>query len=281
LRLFANNKQVIHTMMSTSPGNQAAPETNADPPSPTIRDSINPTPTPALAPTTLLPAAPVAAPPAAKGVTRESVSRFKSLMHAELLSNPEEERLRVCETAIQTGWQRFVEVGLALEEIRDNRLYRNNFNSFEEYCQTRWDFKHGKAKYLIAAARICRRLRELPDVPQPQRESQLRPLLSMAPEQVALAWQCAVQLGGNSPVTARLVKRAIKFLELPVPGPAPRPAPVERQTKRELRRKLSESLDEMLGLITRKADHSTLLQHFEALHQHVQLLLTPQRRKKP
>jgi len=220
-------------------------------------------------------------PPTERGITREGMSRFKTLMNAELLSDPEEERLCVCETAIQTGWRGFVEAGLALEEIRDKRLYRNNFNSFEDYCAIRWDFKRTKADYLIAAARICRKIRELPDLPQPQRESQLRPLFALQPEHVTMAWQCAVQLGENRPVTARLVKNAIRFLQLPVPALAASLAPTSRPTKRELRRKLSEALDAMFTMITRKADYGVLLKQFETVHEHVQLVLTPQRRKKP
>ncbi|MEO2014449.1 MAG: hypothetical protein ABGZ53_08740, partial [Fuerstiella sp.] len=42
------------------------------------------------------------------------------------------------EETIQAGQKAFFEVGAALKEIRDSRFYRDEFNTFEEYCQKRW-----------------------------------------------------------------------------------------------------------------------------------------------
>ena len=76
-------------------------------------------------------------------------------------------------------------------------MYRNDFSSFDEYCEKRWEFKRGKADYLISAARICRRIAEPPGLAQPQRESQLRPLLAVSLEDPELAWQYAVLQDGS------------------------------------------------------------------------------------
>jgi hypothetical protein len=170
-----------------------------------------------------------------------------------------------------------VDVGLALGEIRDGRLYRNNFSSFEEYCQRRWEFKRGKADYLIAAARICRQIAVTPGLAQPDRESQLRPLLAVSLADAELAWQYAAQFSSGRPVTARMVKRAVKDLHLPLVNVRPAPPP-GRQSKRELRRIVSGTMDEMLGLITQKADHTRLLEKFEALHGQLQVLFKPEKR---
>lgn len=48
----------------------------------------------------------------------------------------------------------FVEIGLALATIRDRRLYRAEFRTFEEYCRERWGFSRRRAYQLIACARI-------------------------------------------------------------------------------------------------------------------------------
>jgi hypothetical protein len=194
----------------------------------------------------------------------------------DVLSENEEQRLGVCEGAIQKGWNGLVAVGLALAEIRDGRLYRNDFSSFEDYCATRWEFKRGKANYLIAAARICRQISETPGLPQPDRESQLRPLFAVSLEDAELAWQYAVQSCCGRPVTARMVKRAVQELHLPLVNVRPAP-PQARQSKRELRGIVSKTMDEMLGLITQKADHGALLEKFEALHGHLQRLFQPRK----
>jgi hypothetical protein len=197
----------------------------------------------------------------------------------DVLSEAEEQQLGVCEGAIQTGCRSVVEMGLALAEIRDGRLYRNNFSSFEEYCQRRWEFKRGKAHYLISAARICRRIAEIPSLAQPDRESQLRPLLAVSLEDAELAWQYAAQFSSGRPITARMVKRAVKNLHLPLVNVRPAPPP-GRQSKHELRRIVSGTMEELLGLITQKADHARLLEKFEALHGQLQVLFKPEKRNR-
>jgi len=41
------------------------------------------------------------------------------------------------------------EVGQALKEIRDKKLYRNEFSTFAEYCEKRWDQNVGEIECLI------------------------------------------------------------------------------------------------------------------------------------
>jgi hypothetical protein len=55
----------------------------------------------------------------------------------EALSATEQADYDVCEAVVQKGWDAFVQVGLALARIRDKKLYRAEFNSFEEYCRQR------------------------------------------------------------------------------------------------------------------------------------------------
>ena len=46
--------------------------------------------------------------------------------------------LTVCEQIIERGLGTFVEVGQALVRIRNGRLYRADFPTFETYCESRW-----------------------------------------------------------------------------------------------------------------------------------------------
>ena len=48
------------------------------------------------------------------------------------------DRLAECEAVIERGQQTFIEVGQALMEIRDSRLYRETHATFEAYCNERW-----------------------------------------------------------------------------------------------------------------------------------------------
>jgi hypothetical protein len=71
---------------------------------------------------------------------------------------PESQRLISLERTIEAGRKTFVEVGLALAEIRDSRLYRSDFDTFEEYCQSKWQWERQRAYELIAAAGVVKML---------------------------------------------------------------------------------------------------------------------------
>lgn len=59
-----------------------------------------------------------------------------------------------CEAVIERGLNTFVEVGAALMEIRDSRLYRSTHGDFDTYCQDRWGFSRRRAGQMIEAAEV-------------------------------------------------------------------------------------------------------------------------------
>lgn len=68
------------------------------------------------------------------------------------LSPTEKQILTEYEAVIERGKNTFVEVGHALLEIRDKRLYREKFKTFEDYCQIKWQFNRQRGAQLINAA---------------------------------------------------------------------------------------------------------------------------------
>jgi hypothetical protein len=78
-------------------------------------------------------------------------------MNAALVEQPQpwQRSLSECEMVIERGQQTFVEVGLALLEIRDRRLYREGWPTFEDYCQERWGWTRDSAYKHIAAAEVA------------------------------------------------------------------------------------------------------------------------------
>ncbi len=60
------------------------------------------------------------------------------------------------EAIVDRGLQTFVEVGQALAEIRERRLYRDQYDSFEVYCRSRFNFNRQRASQLIKAAEVSR-----------------------------------------------------------------------------------------------------------------------------
>jgi hypothetical protein len=72
--------------------------------------------------------------------------------HTESLSIAESKRLIELEKTIARGKKTFVEVGLALAEIRDLKLYKHEHNSFEVYCREKWGWEKAYANHVIRAA---------------------------------------------------------------------------------------------------------------------------------
>ena len=120
-------------------------------------------------------------------------------------------RLNELEDTIQRGLETFVEVGQALMEIRDRRLYKTNYGTFEDYCQNRWGWGRNYVNKQIRAAEVVNILGTI--VPIQSTESQLRPLSPLEPEQQREAWQRAQEIAGERPLVARDVQRAVDELQ--------------------------------------------------------------------
>src|SRR6185369_17999663 len=59
-------------------------------------------------------------------------------LELQTLNIPERTEFKRCEAIIAKGWHTFVEVGKALTLIRDHRLYRADYKTFEAYCRLKW-----------------------------------------------------------------------------------------------------------------------------------------------
>jgi hypothetical protein len=122
------------------------------------------------------------------------------------LDGNESEERRVCEEVIRQGWETFLEVGRALATIRDKRLYRDRFGTFEEYCRQRWEFSKTHANRLIDAAAVAAAL--TPIGVKLKSESQVRPLVGLARVKIPAAWKRAEEIAGDDEVTAKVVRQA-------------------------------------------------------------------------
>ena len=122
----------------------------------------------------------------------------------EVLSAAETQRLNELEQTIERGRQTFVEVGLALAEIRDLRLYKREYTCFSEYCQKRWGWAKSYAYYMIEGAVV---VQELPQKVSTlvDTETAARELGKAAPEQRAGIVQAVVD--SEEPVTAANIRR--------------------------------------------------------------------------
>lgn len=132
------------------------------------------------------------------------------------VSGDELAQLEQHEATIERGLKTFVEVGTALLAIRDGRLYRAQFGTFEEYCAVRWGITRKHGNKLIAAAEVVNNISangvELHNSSSPigvipSTESQARPLTKLEPEEQPIVWQRAVDTAPNGKITAAHVQK--------------------------------------------------------------------------
>jgi hypothetical protein len=131
----------------------------------------------------------------------------------ELLSATERAALGSLEGIVERGLSNFVEVGKALAQIRDNKLYRATSETFEGYCQQRFDLSRRYADYQIASAEVVEDLRTRVLI-LPATEKQARPLLALPPEKRAQVWQSILDENPGQ-ITAAFVQERVRALQPP------------------------------------------------------------------
>ncbi|MGO8925943.1 MAG: hypothetical protein ACLQU3_03470 [Limisphaerales bacterium] len=132
------------------------------------------------------------------------------------LTTREQRELARAERTIGKGLKSFLAVGMALKEIRDNRLYRQQYDTFEEYVAKRWELSRPRAYALCAASEVVAFLSPIGDTGMlPENEAQARPLTRLkATEDRQRAWKMAVDMAAaeERPVTARDTEEAVQRL---------------------------------------------------------------------
>lgn len=131
------------------------------------------------------------------------------------LSEIETAALAEYEAIIERGLQSFVEVGTALLAVRDRRLYRAEYATFEDYCQSGWGLQRAHAYRLMEAAEVVERVSPMGDI-VPTSERQARPLTRLPADEQPIAWQRAVETAPNGRVTAGHVERVVREMAAPV-----------------------------------------------------------------
>jgi hypothetical protein len=126
------------------------------------------------------------------------------------LSADENKRRAVLEAVIEKNFKAFVEVGLALKEIRELKLYRSTHKTWGKYCIDLWDMNRAHADRLISAHDVVENLAPIGAI-LPKNEAQARPLtLIEDPEKQKEIWQSIVSNAPEGRITASLVERAVR-----------------------------------------------------------------------
>ena len=191
----------------------------------------------------------------------------------DMLTQTENAKLRKHEDVIQRGKGTFIEVGNALLAIHDERLYRQEYATFEEYCAKRWEFTKRHAYRLIESAAVVEnlspkqtkqtsRLEVCPighteETPLPSTESQAREVAKAPPEKQPEVWKEAVETApkgkdGTPKVTAQHVRQT---RERVAPSPAkPRTKPSTNGRRAPTKAEIFKPLVDAIGAAARACD---------------------------
>jgi hypothetical protein len=113
-------------------------------------------------------------------------------LSTETKLNPAERReLMEAESQIAAGLDTFYDVAGALYTVRNKKLWREQYVSFEAYCRERWDIGKRYANRLIEAGEVLSNLG--PIDPKPENEAQARELSRNSKELQSVVMQIAVK----------------------------------------------------------------------------------------
>lgn len=111
------------------------------------------------------------------------------------------------ESQIKRNLNGFWEVCNALLEINESRLYRDEYPTFEAYCDDKWHFSERHARRLIFAGKVVERIGPVgPNVS----ERQLREFAILHPDQYVPTWNQVLEEAKGGKITTALVNRIVK-----------------------------------------------------------------------
>ena len=142
------------------------------------------------------------------------------------MSKTEVKRRTELEGLIHKNFKVFYDVGCALREIQQRRLYRNTHRTFSAYCKELWDMTSRSAYRYIEGANIVDNVRNCAqseitgqnvtnwsqNSSEPQNESQARALAKFDPDRQRIIWLEAVKTAPKGKISAAHIKKTARIL---------------------------------------------------------------------
>ena len=165
------------------------------------------------------------------------------------LSDSERNALANFESKIEAGIKTFMQVGTCLATIRDGRLYRESYPSFEDYLDGRWGMGRSHAYRMIDAAATVAEIEAVSPIGDIlTAESQVREIADLPPEVAVEVIEAAVEKSGGKP-TAKAIREARESIapkqgKPPKPKAGARPRPRLTADKRQVRDNLAREIED-------------------------------------
>lgn len=187
----------------------------------------------------------------------------------ETLTAMERSALTHAEATIEHGLNSFLEVGDALAKVRESKLYREDFGTFDAYCSERWGISDSRARQLIGAAQTVTNVTGL-GAPAPASEGQARELAGLTPEAAAEVMVEATQAAPKvTATTIRETRERLAAASPPQPPPTPEPTVAPNNGAITWRRTYMAEISRSTRLlvvppedVAKNADHALLSEFF-------------------
>lgn len=119
-------------------------------------------------------------------------------------------RLYLLKGVITAKLKGIADVAEALREIHDERLYLEEAETFEAFCQQNWGIERSRAYQLLDFARVRGAiLSTTVDIEPPARERQARPLSALPPHEQGEAWKQAVETAPDGEPTGKHIEAVV------------------------------------------------------------------------
>lgn len=126
------------------------------------------------------------------------------------LVDPQHERLQELEEIIDRHLVGFIEVGRALTEVRDDKLYQATYRTFEAWAEMRFAISRRRAYELMSACKVRGNLERHGAQRLPANERQSRELSRLEPDEQPVVWDQALELAGDDELTEKHVRQALR-----------------------------------------------------------------------
>lgn len=118
--------------------------------------------------------------------------------------------------ALDAAKEHFAVIGLQLQLIRDERLYPDE--TFEAYCERRWDFSRGHAYRLMTAAEVAGNLSPAGDIPKTERQAREVASASDDPGVQREVWEKAKEIGETDQPSGPTIAAAAQIVQTGQPA---------------------------------------------------------------
>lgn len=133
------------------------------------------------------------------------------------LSDGERLRFEQCREVVRRNLKTCFEVGAALLEIRESKLYREHWTSFEKFCQAEFNIGKSHAYRLIDASGVKKTVETSPIGDAVQSESHARALKDVPVELRTEVLEAAAAACEGGEPTADAIREAAKTIAPPKP----------------------------------------------------------------